>query len=77
MLPHNATTDKLHFSILRRFSQRFFDVFFCQVKIGCHSGFGQLQLLQRIAERRAAFEAAKGGAPAPAGEAGATISFVA
>jgi UDP-2,3-diacylglucosamine pyrophosphatase LpxH len=35
------------------------------------------ELLQRIAERRAAFEAAKGGSPAPAGEASATISFVA
>jgi hypothetical protein len=35
------------------------------------------ELLQRIAERRAAFEAAKGGAPAPAGEASSTISFVA
>ena len=35
------------------------------------------ELLQRIAERRAAFEAAKGGSSAPAGEANATISFVA
>jgi hypothetical protein len=35
------------------------------------------ELLQRIAERRAAFEAAKGGSPAPEGEANATISFVA
>ena len=35
------------------------------------------ELLERIAERRAAFEAAKGGSPASAGEANATISFVA
>ena len=35
------------------------------------------ELLRRIAERRAAFEAAKTGSPAPAGEASATISFVA
>ena len=35
------------------------------------------ELLQRIAERRAAFEAAKSGSPAPEGEANATISFVA
>jgi hypothetical protein len=38
---------------------------------------GRPELLRRIAERRAAFEAAKNGAPAPAGEAGATIAFVA
>ena len=35
------------------------------------------ELLQRIAERRAAFEAAKGSSPAPDGEASATIAFVA
>jgi len=35
------------------------------------------ELLRRIAERRAAFEAAKNGSPAPAGEANSTISFVA
>jgi UDP-2,3-diacylglucosamine pyrophosphatase LpxH len=35
------------------------------------------ELLRRIAERRAAFEAAKTGSPAPTGEASATISFVA
>lgn len=35
------------------------------------------ELLRRIAERRAAFEAAKHATPAPVGEAGATIAYVA
>lgn len=35
------------------------------------------ELLERIAERRAAFEAAKGGAAPAATEANSTISFVA
>jgi UDP-2,3-diacylglucosamine pyrophosphatase LpxH len=35
------------------------------------------ELLRRIAERRAACEAAKNASPAPAGEASATIAFVA